>query len=91
MRKWLMPLVLGALLVGCAGSRVYTASIDDLKNACTCPGQTVVIGVESPLGIMYVPIPEGSLDEPKNYLTEEQFKELIEQGAIDRIPRNENL
>ena len=75
MKRWLIILALTILL--CAGCA--TVPPCPVAEKCVCPNQTVVIPVQSPYGTLYVPIPKGSLDDPKNWLTEEQFRKKIEE------------
>ena len=44
-----------------------------------CPNQDVYLGFSTPFGIMPLQIPKGTFDDPDNYMTEEEIKELMEK------------
>lgn len=62
-----------------------------VKPNATCPKETVVITVVTPMGEMYVPIPEGALDDPNASMTMDEFNDLVERGIIRLLPKGEPI
>lgn len=80
-KRLIITIAICLMFAGCV-----TAPIQPIT---MCPNETVVITVVTPAGEMYVPIPEGALDDPNASMTMDEFNDLVERGIIRLLPKGE--
>ncbi len=83
MRRLLtVPILLGALLLtGCPDGIKKVENLDNLENLC--PEKEVIIEVHFDGKQFWVNIPAGSLDNPDNYKTLDEFNEFFQKQMED--------
>ena len=82
--------IIGALVI-CFALTLSMPIFYPAEEKCACPANDIIIAVQSPIGDLLVPMPKGSLDDPANYVTKEQFEQLLKEGKAHILPRHKKL